>query len=132
LLKAEEIQAAGLSVLLPGLQMAVVTIQEKIDEIRAQLAGLQKLPAVKLDSRRRRKVLTPQKNGARKLRKGGRYGWSSDPEERKEQMRLRKKKANASNHPRHPSHPKHAEWVEMMRTAQKKRWEGVKQGGKAA
>jgi hypothetical protein len=107
-------QAAGIAAMLPGFQMAIDLLEERVADLRSQLAGLQGLgvPTVKMH---RKSLPHPKK------RKGS-NGWSANPEERKADMQRRMAKRKPATHPRDKRHPQHDKWRETMRKAQLKRW----------
>ena len=86
-------EKAGMAALLPGLQFIVEQIQAQIDELRVAIAGAERadIPEsiVPIKPKRGRGRPPGSKN------RTTRYGWSTDPEERKVEMARRMTLAKA-------------------------------------
>jgi hypothetical protein len=71
----------------------------------------------------------PPKSKSKRGKASSNYWDKMTPSERSAEMSRRQQvaqtKRNAKLHPRDSNHPKHAEWIETMRAATKKRWEGM-------
>ena len=105
----------GRACLIPGIQRSIECLQEMLDEIRNQLAGVEEVKPKRVYVRKK------------KAKKGG--GWSEDPEERKAEMARRLAKrapdkrqppASTGNHPSHRDHPGHDAWVKKTLKARMK------------
>lgn len=103
--EVERYAAWGYASAIPGLQLAVDTLQHQLDAIRRRLGQLQEPK--------------PQRG---RPPKQNRSGWSDDPEERRREMARRRAKRKQNLHPRDPEHPRHAEWAAKTAKAAKKYW----------
>jgi hypothetical protein len=115
--------AAGMHAIVPGLQIAVDTLQDLLTQISTQLDGLQ-AEASPITVREAKRIgRPPKKKGAT-----GRSGWPDDPEERKAEMARRmakRAKPPGKLHPRDPRHPEHEKWKAKLRRAQLKKWNSL-------
>lgn len=114
--------ASGIAAYLPGAQMMLDWMQERLDELRADLRAFQQMePAA---AKRGRPAAV---KGAKLDARGTSWAGMSE-EERSAEMKRRRalgernKAAKAKLHPRDAAHPEHAAWREKMRAAQQKRW----------
>jgi hypothetical protein len=127
----------GRASLIPGIQKSIEFLQEMLNELRTRLVAAES--QVQSDGtvrEYRRKVGRPRKYTTKARRaagaRGGKSGWSTDPEERKLQMAERRSKwskdaqkkmregtQGTKNHPRNPEHPGHKAWLAKIARAKK-------------
>lgn len=100
----------GVAALLPGMRRMLELMQRAYNEQLEMLGLLQQ--GVGLDG----ESAPPSLKG----------GWSTDREERRQEMKRRKAKAKAKAkvkmHPRDPAHPGHDQWIARLRVSQKAAW----------
>ena len=104
----------GMAALLPGLQLAIETMQKHLDEMRADLARMQ--------NGDRPKRGRPAKTVREVIDGRNRYGWPADPEERKAEMKRRLAARGRKLQPKDPGHPDHERWRANLSKARKKAW----------